>query len=116
VSLVNGAASVRVAAALQRLFAVVTVLALAASGLASRPLEAASQTPPARASLHVSDVPVRDVLARIARIYGARIAVAPDVRGRVSASFVHRSLDEALATVLAPLGRNLVPREPRRRP
>jgi type II secretory pathway component GspD/PulD (secretin) len=103
VSLVNGAASAKVAAALRRLFAAVAVLALATSGLASRPLRAASQTP-ARASLHVSGIPVRDALARIARLYGARIAVAPDVRGRVSASFDHRSLDEALAAVLAPIG------------
>jgi type II secretory pathway component GspD/PulD (secretin) len=101
---VTGTAGAKVAVTLRRLFAAVTVLVLVTSGLASLPLRAASQTPPARTSLHVSGVPVRDVLARLARAYGASIAVAPDVRGRVTVSFDRRTLDEALAAVLVPLG------------
>lgn len=100
----NGATSAKVAVSSRRLFAAVAAIALATNVLVTQPLRAASQTSPARASLHVAGAPVRDVLARIARLYGVRIAAAPDVRGRVTASFDHRTLDEALATVLAPLG------------
>ena len=102
--LVTGPAGAKVASLFRRLFATVALFAVVTSGLVVWPLSAAPQTTPMRASLHVSGAPVRDVLARIARLYGARIAVAPDVRGRVSAAFDHRTLDEALAAVLAPLG------------
>jgi type II secretory pathway component GspD/PulD (secretin) len=101
---VNGTTSAKVAVSSRRLFAAVAVIAVATGALVTQPLRAASQTSPARASLRVAGAPVRDVLARIARLYGVRIAVAPDVRGRVNASFDHRSLDEALAAVLPPLG------------
>jgi type II secretory pathway component GspD/PulD (secretin) len=101
---VNGTTSAKVAVSSSRLFAAVAVIALATGVFVTQPLRAASQTSPARASLRVAGAPVRDVLARIARLYGVRIAVAPDVRGRVNASFDHRSLDEALAAVLPQLG------------
>ncbi len=103
-SLVTGALPAKVAVTFRRLFAVLALLALVTSGLGSRPLSAAPQVASARASLHVSHAPVRDVLARVARLYGASIAVAPDVRGRVSVTLDRRTLDEALRAILAPLG------------
>ncbi|HEX3468672.1 MAG TPA: secretin N-terminal domain-containing protein [Candidatus Elarobacter sp.] len=90
--------------ALRRLFACIAVITLSASALASSPLRAAPQPALQRMSLRFSGVPVRDALVRIARAYGARIAVAPDVRGRVTASIERATLDQALADVLTPLG------------
>ncbi len=101
---VNGSTRTRVAAPLRRLVAGVALIAFATAGLASAPLGAAPQSAPQRASFRLSGVPVRDALARIARAYGVRIAMAPDVRGRVTASIERATLDEALATALTPLG------------
>ncbi|HZO92838.1 MAG TPA: secretin N-terminal domain-containing protein [Candidatus Baltobacteraceae bacterium] len=55
-------------------------------------------------SLRVRNAPVREVLRRVALLYGVSIAVSPDVTGRVSVAFDRLSLDEALGAVLAPLG------------
>jgi type II secretory pathway component GspD/PulD (secretin) len=101
---VSGATGPRVAAISRRLFAGIALIALVTSGLTSSPLDAAPSSAPQRASLRLAGVPVRDALARIAHAYGARIAVAPEVHGRVTATVDHATLDEALAVVLAPLG------------
>jgi type II secretory pathway component GspD/PulD (secretin) len=88
----------------RRSFAALAAIALLIGVFASGPLGAAPPAAAARASVHVAGAPVREVLAHVARLYGANIAVAPDVRGRVSVSFDRLTLDEALATILAPIG------------
>ncbi len=69
------------------------------SSKSRRPAPAAS-----RASLHVRGVAVGAVLARLAKLYGAVIAISPELRGRVSVGFDGLTLDEALGAVLGPLG------------
>ena len=103
-SYVSGTRRVRVGIALRRLFACIAIVTVSAGALASSPLRAAPQAAPQRASLRFAGATVRDALARIARTYGVRIAVAPDVRGRVTASIERATLDQALADVLSPLG------------
>ena len=100
----NDSAAAKVALLWRRSFAALAAIALLSGVFASAPLGAAPPAPAARASLHIAGAPVRDVLARVAHLYGANIAVAPDVQGRISVSFDRLTLDEALATTLAPLG------------
>ena len=103
-SFVKQPGAAKVAPMWRRSFAAIAAIALLIGVFASGPLGAAPPAPAMRASLHVVAAPVRDVLARVARLYGVNIAVAPDVHGRVSVSFDHVTLDEALAMILAPVG------------
>jgi len=100
----NALGAARVARALRTSFALLIAIATGASMFATTPVTASPVTVPVRASFHLTAVSVRDVLARIARAYGADIAVSPDVRGRVSVSVERVTLDQALAATLGPVG------------